>query len=312
MAPDAKTVEALVEIITREVLLALVEQEDKQKSTIGETCVVEVANGVKVKTCFDNAGHVVSAGAERLTSTVGVIPEDVSLASMIDHTLLKPDATSDKIAQLCFEARKYHFASVCVNPTHVRLCADLLRDSDVKVCTVIGFPLGASSTEVKVFETRNALDNGATEIDMVINIGALKAGESELVAKDIRGVVITGHNAGALVKVIIETALLTDEEKVIACLLAKEAGADYVKTSTGFSGGGATVHDIELMRKTVGPTLGVKASGGIHTLEEAEALVAAGATRIGASAGVKIMQSVGQDTKPQIPVVATAAPSKGY
>ena len=305
MAPDMKTVESLVEIITREVLLAMVEQEEKQKSQVGDHCVIEVANGVKVKTCFDNAGHVVSAGAERLTSTVGVIPQDISLAGMIDHTLLKPDATSDKVAQLCFEARKYHFASVCVNPTHVKLCADLLRDSDVKVCTVIGFPLGATSAEVKAFEARNALDNGATEIDMVINIGALKAGESELVARDIRGVVETVHAAKALVKVIIETALLTDEEKVVACLLAKEAGADYVKTSTGFSGGGATVHDIALMRKTVGPNIGVKASGGVHNREEAEALVAAGATRIGASAGVKIIQEGGAEAKPaEAPVTA--------
>jgi len=308
MPLDTKKIENLVEIITREVLLAMVEQDEKAESSDGAMCVVEVANGVKVKTCFDNAGHVVSAGAERLTSTVGVIPEDVSLARMIDHTLLKPDVTSDKIAQLCFEARKYHFASVCVNPTHVKLCADLLRDSDVKVCTVIGFPLGATSAEVKAFETRNALDNGATEIDMVINIGALKTGESELVARDIRGVVETAHPAGALVKVIIETALLTDEEKVIACLLAKEAGADYVKTSTGFSGGGATVHDIELMRKTVGPNIGVKASGGIHSHEEAEALVAAGATRIGASAGVKIIQAGGQEQK----APAAPSPTKGY
>jgi deoxyribose-phosphate aldolase len=308
MAIDIKQVETLVEIITREVLLSMAEKEEQDKMSNGATCVVEVANGMKVKTCFDNAGHVVSAGAERLTSTVGVIPQDISLAGMIDHTLLKPDVTSDKIAQLCFEARKYHFASVCVNPTHVKLCADLLRGSDVKVCTVIGFPLGATSAEVKAFETQNALDNGATEIDMVLNIGALKAGENELVARDIRGVVETSHKAGALTKVIIETALLTDEEKVVACLLAKEAGADYVKTSTGFSGGGATVHDIELMRRTVGPTIGVKASGGIHTHEEAEALVAAGATRIGASAGVKIIQAGSTDAKP----AESAAASKGY
>ena len=310
MPLDAKKIETLVEIITREVVLAMMEQEGMEDSPIGATCVMEVANGVKVKTCFDNAGHVVSAGAERLTSTIGVIPEDVSLAGMIDHTLLKPDATPEMIAQLCFEARKYHFASVCVNPTHVKLCADLLRGSDVKVCTVIGFPLGATSPEVKVFETRNALENGATEIDMVINIGALKAGESEFVARDIRGVVEVGHAAGALVKVIIETALLTDEEKVIACLFAKEAGADFVKTSTGFSGGGATVHDIELMRKTVGPNIGVKASGGIRTLEDAEALVAAGATRIGASAGVKIMQASAGEQKST--AVVEPAPAKGY
>ena len=309
MTPDMKMIETLVEIITREVLLAIVEQEERAKNPAGAFCVVDVSDGMKVKTCFDNAGHVVSAGAERLTSTVGVIPEDRSLAGMIDHTLLKPDATSDKIAQLCFEAKKYHFASVCVNPTHVKLCADLLKDSEVRVCTVIGFPLGATSPEVKAFETQNALDNGATEIDMVINVGALKAGENELVARDIRGVVEVGHKAGALVKVIIETSLLTDEEKVVACLLAKEAGADYVKTSTGFSGGGATVHDIALMRRAVGPSLGVKASGGIHTHEEAEAMVAAGATRIGASAGVKIIQAGHADAKPQ-PI--TAAVSKAY
>jgi len=308
MTPDVKTIETLVEIITREVLLAMVEQEEKATSPSNTYCVVDVANGVKVKTCFDNAGHVVSAGAERLTSTLGVIPEDHNLARMIDHTLLKPDATSDQIAQLCFEARKYHFASVCVNPTHVKLCAELLKGSDVKVCTVIGFPLGATAPEVKAFETRVALENGATEIDMVINIGALKAGETELVARDIRGVVEVAHAAKALVKVIIETALLTDEEKVIACLLAKEAGADYVKTSTGFSGGGATVHDIELMRRTVGPSIGVKASGGIHTHEEAEAMVAAGATRIGASAGVKIIQGGRSD----VPAAAASTQNKTY
>jgi len=291
MTPDEKTVEALVEIITREVLLALAEQAEQAKYPQGATCKIEIANGVQVKTCFDNAGHVISAGAERLSSTLGVIPEDKSLARMIDHTLLKPDATADMIAQLCYEARKYHFASVCVNPSFVKLCAQLLKDTDVKVCTVIGFPLGATSTEVKVFETTDALEKGATEIDMVINIGALKAGDHEYVANDIRQVVTVAHAADALIKVIIETALLTDEEKIVACLLAKEAGADFVKTSTGFSSGGANVHDVALMRRAVGPDLGVKASGGIHTHEDAEQLVAAGATRLGASAGIKIIQA---------------------
>jgi len=299
MTPNMKTVEKLVEIITREVLLAMTEWEEQQNLPEGTHCVLEVAEGVKVKTCFDNAGHVISAGAERLTSTVGVIPNDKSLAGMIDHTLLKPDATADQVAQLCYEAKKYSFASVCVNPTNVKLCADLLRDSDVKVCSVIGFPLGATTTEVKVAETKNALENGATEIDMVMNIGALKAGDNETVAHDIHEVVKTAHEAGALVKVIIETALLTDEEKVVASLLSKEAGADYVKTSTGFSGGGATVHDVALMRKAVGPELGVKASGGIHSHEEAELLIAAGATRIGASAGIKIIQADDAQVKPE-------------
>ncbi|HEX9012414.1 MAG TPA: deoxyribose-phosphate aldolase, partial [Anaerolineaceae bacterium] len=187
---DRKQVEELVEVITREVLLAMMEQ-DQAQAHPGETCVVDVANGIQVRTCFNNAGQVVSAGAERLTSTVGVIP-DQSLAAMIDHTMLKPDATPDKIAQLCFEARKYHFASVCVNPTHVQLCADLLRGSDVKVCTVIGFPLGATETAVKVFEAQTAIEHGATEIDMVINVGALKAGDNDVVARDIQGVVEAG------------------------------------------------------------------------------------------------------------------------
>ncbi len=289
MAIDSKNVEQIVEVITREVLRALAEQEATQTPD-GAYCTVEEGNGILVKTCFDDVGHVISAGAERIASTLGNIPDNLDLAGMIDHTLLKPDATPDQIAQLCYEARKYEFASVCVNPAHVKLCADLLRGAEAKVCTVIGFPLGASAPEVKVFETKTALDDGATEIDMVINIGALKGQDHTMVARDIQGVVEAGHRAGALVKVIIETALLNEEEKVTACLLAKEAGADYVKTSTGFSGGGATVEDIALMRRIVGPTMGVKASGGVRSREDAENLVKAGATRLGASAGVKIVQ----------------------
>ncbi|NPV85404.1 MAG: deoxyribose-phosphate aldolase [Anaerolineae bacterium] len=305
MALDSKTVETLVEIITREVLVALEEREYAQIHPDGSLCKLECAEGLCVRTCFDRVGQVVSAGADRLSSRLGVIPQDLNLASMIDHTLLKPDATPDQIAQLCFEARKYNFASVCVNPTHVALCSQLLKGSPVKVCTVIGFPLGATSTEVKVFETKQAIQNGAGEIDMVINIGALKARDLELVARDIRSVVETSHNAGAIVKVIIETALLTDEEKTIACLISKEVGADFVKTSTGFASGGATVEDVALMRRVVGPDVGVKASGGIRTREDAENMVKAGATRIGASAGVKIVQSGGGQP-------SAAAPSKGY
>ncbi|MCC6146649.1 MAG: deoxyribose-phosphate aldolase [Anaerolineaceae bacterium] len=293
MVPDLKLVENLVEIITREVLIALVESEEKTQSAEESLCKLECADGVCVKTCFDQTGRVVSAGADRLSSTLGAIPQDLNLAGMIDHTLLKPDATPDQIAQLCYEARKYAFASVCINPAWVPLCAELLKGTPVKVCTVIGFPLGATAPEVKAFETTNAIDRGATEIDMVINIGALKARDLELAAKDIRGVVLAAHARNILVKVIIETALLTDEEKVIACLLAKEAGADFVKTSTGFSGGGATVDDIALMRRVVGPEMGVKASGGVRTYEDAESLIQAGATRIGASAGVKIIQGPG-------------------
>jgi deoxyribose-phosphate aldolase len=241
-------------------------------------------------------GNVIDAGAERLTSTLGVIPQDMNLAKYIDHTLLKPDATQQEIAQLCFEARKYGFASVCVNPTWVSLCAELLKGSPVKVCTVIGFPLGATSSETKAFETETAIRQGATEIDMVINIGALKARDLETVARDIRGVVNAAHAHGIIVKVIIETSLLTDEEKTIASLISKEAGADFVKTSTGFAGGGATVHDVELMRKAVGPQMGVKASGGVRTYEDAASMIKAGATRIGASAGVKIIQGPGGQT----------------
>jgi deoxyribose-phosphate aldolase len=293
MSMDVKMVEQLVEAITREVLVALAEQRQQGAAPCDGQYKFGCAEGMCVKICFDRTGQVISAGAERLSSTLGTIPQDLSLAGMIDHTMLKPDATPDQIAQLCFEAKKYSFASVCVNPAWVELCAELLAGSPVKVCTVIGFPLGASAPEVKAFETQNAIDHGASEIDMVINIGALKARDLELVAKDIRGVVTASHARGALVKVIIEAALLTDEEKTIACLLAKEAGADFVKTSTGFASGGATVHDVALMRRVVGPEMGIKAAGGVRTFEEAESMIQAGATRIGASAGVKIIQGPG-------------------
>ena len=283
-------VKHLVEVIAREVLIALDEQAYRSTQPAGEYCTTECAEGICVDTCFNRVGEVVSAGASRLTSQLGSIPEDPDIAGMIDHTLLKPDATADQIAQLCYEARKYKFASVCVNPTHVKLSAELLQGTQVDICTVIGFPLGASSPEVKAFETQTALKDGATEIDMVLNIGALKAGDLTLVARDIHEVVKVGHAAGAIVKVIIETSLLNDEEKVTACLLAKEAGADFVKTSTGFSGGGATIEDVNLMRRVVGPEMGVKASGGVRDFEDAQNMVEAGATRLGASAGVKIIQ----------------------
>ncbi|HNS38974.1 MAG TPA: deoxyribose-phosphate aldolase [Promineifilum sp.] len=217
------------------------------------------------------------------------MPQDVNIARLIDHTLLKADASQDQIAQLCYEARTHHFASVCINPTNVRLCAQLLKGSDVKVCTVVGFPLGATSTPAKAYETQQAIRDGATEIDIVINVGALKSRDYKAVYEDIAAVVSVTHAANDLVKVIIETALLTDEEKVIACQLSKAAGADFVKTSTGFGPGGATVDDVALMRRVVGPSLGVKASGGVRNYADAQAMVAAGATRIGASAGVAIV-----------------------
>ena len=213
-----------------------------------------------------------------------------SITRFIDHTLLKPEGTSRQVEQLCGEARRYNFAAVCVNPTHVRLAAELLQGSNVAVCTVVGFPLGATLTEVKVFETEQAIAQGATEIDMVINIGALKDGNLELVERDIASVVAAAHAHQRCCKVIIEPALLNDEEKVQACQLAQKAGADFVKTSTGFSQGGATIEDVALMRRTVGAEMGVKASGGIKTLTDAQQMVAAGATRLGVSAGVKIAQ----------------------
>lgn len=210
-----------------------------------------------------------------------------NLAAYIDHTLLKPEATEKDILKLTAEAAQFHFASVCINPYWVKLAARELAGTGVKVCTVIGFPLGATTAETKAFETKKAIGDGADEIDMVINIGALKSGNTEAVEADIRAVVEAAQ--GKLVKVIIETCLLTNEEKELACRLSVKAGAHFVKTSTGFSTGGATVEDVKLMRQTVGDKAGVKASGGIHTKAEAEAMIEAGATRIGASSGVKIV-----------------------
>ncbi|MBX3056270.1 MAG: deoxyribose-phosphate aldolase [Anaerolineae bacterium] len=230
------------------------------------------------------------AGATRLTASLGTHPTDQAISRTIDHTLLKADASQEQIAQLCYEARKYQFASVCVNPTNVKLSAQLLKDSSVKVCTVVGFPLGATPSTVKAYETQQAIRDGATEIDMVINVGALKSQDYRLVLEDIGAVVRAAHAGNALVKVIIEAALLTDEEKVIACQLAKTAGADFVKTSTGFGPGGATVPDVALMRRVVGAAMGVKAAGGVGSYQDAQAMIAAGATRIGASAGVRIVR----------------------
>ena len=239
--------------------------------------------------CPERMRSFVEAGAVRLgMHAAGGAPEPV--AGLIDHTLLKPDASRAEVEQLCREAREFRFATVCVNPTWVGLCASLLQGSTVGVCSVVGFPLGATTPDVKQYETRRAVFDGAREIDMVINVGALKSGDVRLVERDIEAVASVCRDAGAVSKVIIEAALLTDDEKATACTLAKVAGADYVKTSTGFGPGGATVADVALMRRVVGPEMGVKAAGGVRDLAGLQAMVAAGATRVGASAGVKIVR----------------------
>jgi deoxyribose-phosphate aldolase len=240
--------------------------------------------------CSADVQRIVDAGAERIGVVLGQTATAHDWASLIDHTLLKPEASESDIRRLCEEAAQFGFASVCVNPAWVKRAAEFLKGTGVPVCTVIGFPLGATLPDVKAYEARRAIFNGAREVDMVINIGALKSGDDCAVEDDIKAVVEAAHENGILTKVIIETALLTDEEKVRACLASKNAGADFVKTSTGFSKGGATVHDVSLMRRTVGSALGVKASGGVKGIEDARAMFEAGATRIGASVGVKIAQ----------------------
>ncbi|HKI78963.1 MAG TPA: deoxyribose-phosphate aldolase [Ignavibacteriaceae bacterium] len=235
--------------------------------------------------------NIVHHGAERIAAGLGIgnILADKNLAGKIDHTILKPEATEDEIKALCDEAKEYEFASVCVNPGYVSLCSKLLKGTPVKVCTVIGFPLGATTTETKRFEADQAIKNGAEEIDMVINVGRLKQGDYDYVFNDVNQVVLAAKKKGMICKVILETALLTDEEKIKACVICKYAGAHFVKTSTGFSKGGATAGDVALMKYVVGSTVGVKASGGIRSREDAEKMVASGADRIGASASVKIV-----------------------
>jgi deoxyribose-phosphate aldolase len=266
--------ELLIDLITKEVLNTLSGQLDR----------CETPEGVR---------QVVVSGADRVAfhGDASLVPVD--LAKYIDHTALKPETTADDIDRLCQEADQYQFASVCVNPAWVKRAATHLRGTDVKVCSVVGFPLGAMTAEIKAMEARRAIRDGAREVDMVINVGALKSSDHATVLTDIKKVVDSAHEAGAIVKVILETSLLTDEEKVIASTLAKQAKADFVKTSTGFSGGGATVYDVALMRETVGPNMGVKASGGVRTKSDVEDMIAAGATRIGASAGVQILSAEG-------------------
>ena len=279
-------IERLTTLITKEVISVISEQPDLHFCTVcGQVC-----DGHCIVHHPDVARGMIALGASRLSARLGVdhIPTDI--AGYIDHTLLKPEATEQQIRQLCAEAAEFGFASVCVNPTWVSLAARLLAGAKPMVATVIGFPLGATLPDVKAYETRRALEEGASEFDMVINIGALKSKNFRLVEQDIAGVVSAAQ--GHTVKVIIETALLTDEEKVEACVIAKAAGADFVKTSTGFASKGATAEDVALMRRVVGSDMGVKASGGIRSAQDAKAMIEAGATRIGASAGVKIVKEI--------------------
>lgn len=288
MTYDEAALERIIEQITHEVLVMVRGGEIPGPGQAGGG----QGSALSTQNYVNRVQPVVKAGADRIASTLGAAPTDGTLSHMIDHTLLKPDATEDQIAQLCHEARQCDFASVCVNPSHVKLCAGLLKDTQVRVCTVVGFPLGATSTETKVFEAQKAIRDGATEVDMVINVGALKSRDYERVQCDIASVARVCHAGGAILKVILEAALLNDEEKVAACQLVKVSGGDFVKTSTGFGPGGATAEDVALMRRVVGPTLGVKASGGIRTFADAQKMIAAGASRIGASASVKIIQGV--------------------
>jgi len=277
--------------------------EELTASGAGRPAAPCACHRLPVECCPDRLRVVVDAGATRL-GLHAVKGSVEGIAELIDHTLLKADATRTEVATLCREAAEYRFASVCVNPTWVAFCANALRDSRVRVCSVVGFPLGATTPDSKQYETRRAIFDGAHEIDMVINVGALKSGDLRHVECDLEAVASPCRDAGVLSKVIIEAALLTDEEKITACTLAKAAGADYVKTSTGFGPGGATAADVALMRRVVGESMGVKAAGGVRDLEGAKAMVAAGATRIGASAGVRIVKESRGERPP--------APAKGY
>ncbi len=253
-------------------------------------CAACTTRGHCANVCTDLAQGVAESGADRIGAAPGMGALERKIAAAIDHTLLKPEATKDEVTFLCAEAAKYVFASVCINPFWVPLCAKLLKGHPVAVCTVVGFPLGANTSDLKAAEARHAIEDGATEIDMVLNVGALKSGMLDVVEKDIRAV--REATQGVILKVILETALLNDEQKIAACEASKRAGADFVKTSTGFSTGGATAADVALMRRVVGADMGVKASGGVRTRKDATLMLNAGATRIGASASVKIMQEL--------------------
>jgi len=288
---EQQQLEQLVQAVTQEILgylggpeapsLAGLQLDDVVCPGCDQNCVEK---------CARKTRKVIDAGADRISAGPAVSEVAADIAGLIDHTLLKPEASRADIRKLCYEAVRFSFASVCINPWYVPLAAELVRGSPVKVCTVAGFPLGATLPQVKIYEAEEAIKLGAQEIDMVINIGALKSGQDDVVELDIRGVVEASHRGGAITKVILETALLTLEEKVRACVASKNAGADFVKTSTGFGPAGATAEDVALMRAVVGKDVGVKAAGGIRSLEDLKNMVSAGATRIGASASVRILE----------------------
>ena len=287
---NSQELEKLIQAITEEMLAYLGAQQGNLRGVELAEIYCAECNERCSHLCVHKTQKAIEAGAARISAGGEVASVDAQIAHLIDHTLLKPDATRDQIRKLCEEAVKFGFASVCINPWNVAQAAELVRGSEVKVCTVVGFPLGATLPQVKIYETDAVIKLGAQEIDMVINIGALKSGLDDTVEADIRGVVEASHRGGAICKVILETALLTIEEKIRGSLAAKNAGADFVKTSTGFSTGGATAEDVSLMRAVVGGEIGIKAAGGVRSFEDFQKMVAAGATRVGASASVKILE----------------------
>jgi deoxyribose-phosphate aldolase len=305
---DSRELELVVRLVTEEVLRYLGKPAVPPASAERDDEICPDCDQNCVEKCARKTRAVVEAGADRISCGPAVVHLEAGIAGVIDHTLLKPEASREDIRKLCQEAARFGFASVCINPCYVALAAELLRGTSVKVCTVAGFPLGATLSQAKIYEAEEAIKLGAQEIDMVINIGALKSTQDEVMEADIRGVVEASHRGGAICKVILETALLTIEEKVRACVAAKKAGADFVKTSTGFSTAGATAEDVALMRAVVGSEIGVKAAGGVRTLEDLKKMVCAGATRIGASASVRIMEQAGGT--PPMPAVAATSSSK--
>jgi len=310
---DQQLLEKFIQAITEEILGYLGTEK------CADLCGLEIdelvcpgCNQWCAEKCSKKTRKVVEAGAARISAGAEIGPIEVDIARLIDHTLLKPEATRDDIRKLCLEALKFGFASVCINPWNVSQAAEILRGSDVRVCTVVGFPLGATLPQVKVYETEECLKLGAQEIDMVINVGALRSGLTDPVEADIRGVAEAAHRGGAICKVILETAHLNTEEKVRGCIAAKNAGADFVKTSTGFGPGGATAEDVRLMRAVVGEEIGVKAAGGVRSLEALQKMVQAGATRIGASASVKILEQARSAQPAEQAATMAPAPAGNY